>query len=246
MSLWDTAVDFFSGGGRSDINEGYDKANSYLNPYRTMGFNNTKAFENNANQLNQFLSPYAGAGSWMYNQINQSPNDFYNKLMSGYSESPEAKYAQEQAMRAATQGASASGMLGSGAFQKGIMQNANDISQRDRQQYFNNIMGANQAQMGYLGNLQGQQDIYRQMLQYLSNLGYGAAGTMGQNEIGRGTAQAGLGRQTVGDIMSLLGFGGGGGLFGSGGGQGGQGGQGGSQGVNLSPAQLAQIAAMFA
>ncbi len=153
--------------------------------------------------------------------------------MGGYSQSPQAKYEQEQAMRASTAGGAASGMIGSGAFQKALMQNAGDISARDQQRYFGNVMGANSAQMGYLGDLHNQQGQYNQMQQYLTNLGYGAAGQMGENDRWNGMQQKDLGRQTVGDLYSIYGKltnGGGGG--GVGGGLSGSGAVGGSQGFS--------------
>jgi hypothetical protein len=237
MGLWDTAVDVFSGGGRSDINDAYDKANGYMNPYRQGGMNNYNQMQDYLKNWGGDLGKYGNPGDWMYKQINQSPMDYYNSIMGSYSESPEAKYMQNQAFNASTRGGSASGMLGSGAQLKELQQNANDISQRDRQQYYSNVMGANQAQMGYLNNFQNQQEQYRNMMQYLTSLGYGAASGMGQNEIGRGTAQANLGRQTVGDIASMFGFGGGGGGGGGGGlfSQGGGGGGGGYGGGSIPP-----------
>jgi hypothetical protein len=230
MALWDTVEDIFSGGGHSDINNAYGHAQDYLQPYMQGGANNYNTLNADTANMGNNLNKYNNAGDWQYSHINESPTDYYNRIMGGYSESPDAKYAQNEAFNASTRGGSASGMLGSGAQLKALQQNANDISQRDRQQYYGNVMGANQAQMGALTNLQGQQAQYRQMMQYLTSLGYGAASGMGQNAINQGMAQSQIGRQTVGDIASLIAYGagggqgGGGGLFSSGGGGGGTGG----------------------
>ena len=239
MSLWDTVENIFTGGGKKATDKGYDTANANLYPYAHGGINNYNEIEDYAKNWGNNLNHYGNPGDWMYNQINKSPMDYYNSIMGGYSESPEAKYEQEQAYNASTRGASASGMLGSGAQLKGLQQNANDISQRDRQQYYNNVMGANQAQMGYLNNLQDQQAQYRNMMQYLTSLGYGANSGMGQNSINQGIARGETGRQTVGDIMSLFGFGSGGGLFGKGTQENGQNGNG------IDPATMAKLMMMF-
>lgn len=208
MAIWDEISNIFSGGGRGDINSGYNDANNYLNPYRQGGmqdYNNLRSM--NANWGNQ-LGQYGNAGDWMYKQINQSPTDYYNSIMSGYSESPEAKYEQQQALRASDAGASASGMTGSGAFMKGIQQNAADISNRDRDRYYGNVMNANNAQMGYLQNLQNQQAQQRQMQQYLTQLGYGAGSEMGQNNINRGGALSKIDQSAFDQIAGLIGAGG--------------------------------------
>lgn len=217
MALWDTVEDIFTGGGHSDINKGYNEAQQYLNPYITGGTNAYNTLNTDTNNMGNNLNQYSHAGDWMYSHINESPTDYYNRIMGGYTESPEAKYAQQKAFDASTRGASASGLLGSGAQLKALQENANAISQGDRQQYYGNVMNANQAQMGALTNLQQQQAQYRQMQQYLASLGYGAATGMGQNAINRGTAQSQIGRQTVGDIASLIAYGSGNGLAGGGG-----------------------------
>lgn len=247
MGIWDTAKNIFSGGGSGDIDRAYRDANGRMQPYQQGGAQDYQNYRNYVNQQGQNLSPYQHAGDWQYNHINESPVDYYNEIMGGYSQSPQAKYESDQAMRAATAGGSASGMTGSGAFMKSLQQNAGDISARDQQRYYGNVMGANQAQMGYLGDLRGQQSQYNQMQQYLTGLGYGAAGNMAQNDMSHGQQSAEIGRQTVGDIASLFGFGGsgggqgnGGGLFNSGQGGGGQGG--GSNGGM----DYAKLAMMFA
>lgn len=227
MSLWDSVQNVLTGGGYNAVNKGYNQANDRLNPYARGGMDSYNNLRTNANNAGATLNNYGNPADWMYKQINQSPMDYYNSIMGGYNESPEAHQAQERAYNASTRGASASGMLGSGAQLKGLQSSANDISQLDRQQYYNNVMGANQAQMGYLNNFQDQQTQYRNMMQYLAQLGYGAASGIGQNNINRGNAHNEMGRQSVGDILSATGFGSGnGGLFGSGGGGGNQSGYG--------------------
>lgn len=197
--------DIFSGGARDDMSQGYGEAAGYLNPYMKGGATDYGKYRDYAGNFGNNLAPYANTGSYQYNQINQSPAAYYDHIMQGYSESPQAKYEQEQAMRAANAGGAASGMLGSGAYQKAIQQNAADISGRDQQRYFGNVQGANQMQMGYLGDLRNQQSQFNAMQQYLANLGYGGATAMGANSINRGLANAQLDRQNVQDWMSVAG-----------------------------------------
>lgn len=208
MGLWDSVSNFLSGGAKDDASQGYDQANQYLDPYRKGGVTDYNNYRNYVGQQGQNLSPWNNAGSWQYNQINQSPTDYYNHIMEGYSESPQAKYEQDQAMRAANAGSSASGMLGSGAYTKAVQQNAADIGARDQQRYFGNVQGANQMQMGYLGDLRGRQDQYNAMQQYLTTLGYGGANQMGQNSINQGLANAKYDQSAFDSIMGMIGAGG--------------------------------------
>lgn len=207
MGLWDSVSNFLSGGAKDDAAAGYDEANTYLDPYRRGGaadYNRYRGYvQNQGNQL----APWDNVGTWQYKQINQSPMDYYNQIMGGYAESPQAKYEQEQAMRAATAGGSASGMLGSGAFNKAIQQNAADIAARDQQRYFGNVMGANQMQMGYMGDLRNRQNQYNAMQQYLTSLGYTGAAGMGENAINKGLSNAKYDQSAFDDIAGLVGMG---------------------------------------
>lgn len=198
--------DFLSGGAKGEASGGYDEANKYLDPYRKGGAEDYEKYRQYVSQYGKNLSPWDKAGSWQYDQINKSPGDYYNEIMKGYGESPQAKYEQEQSLRASNAGGAASGMLGSGASQKALQQNAADISARDQQRYYGNVAGANQMQMGYLGDLRNQQNNYGSMQQYLANLGYGAATGSGQNSINRGLSNAGYNQSGFDSLAGLGGF----------------------------------------
>lgn len=197
----------WGGGAGDDIQQGYDQANQNLQPYQQGGQQAYNKYNNYVDQFGQNLSKYGNAGDYQYSQINQSPTDYYNNIMNSYTESPEAQYALKNAEKAATYAGSASGMTGSGAFYKGIQNNANDIMMNDRNNYYNNVMGANTAQMGALQNLQGQQSQYNQMQQYLTSLGYGANTAMGQNSINNGLAQGQQDMNNVNNWMDVAGMG---------------------------------------
>ena len=207
MGIWDDVNNLFSGGGSGAVQSGYNQANQYMSPYQQGGVNNYNQMQNYSNQWGNNLAPYQNAGQQQWNQANQSPTDYYNSIMGSYKQSPQAQYATQQMQNASNNAASASGMLGSGAQQKEVQQNANAISAGDQQQYFNNVMGTNQMQMGDLENLQGQQAQQRNMMQYLTGLGYGAAGQMGQNSINSGLAQSYFDQNSMNNIWNLIGAG---------------------------------------
>jgi hypothetical protein len=225
MGLFDGIVDIFTGGGKSDTDDAYKKAQERLYPYQQGGAEDYQKYRDYVDQMRDKMSKYNDYGDFQHDQINKSPVDYYNQIMQGYMESPQAKYEQEQALRAANAGGSASGMLGSGAYQKALQENAGNISSRDQQRFFGNVMGANEAQMGYLDDARKQQALFNMMQQYLTGLGYGAAEGMSGNDISQGREDARMDRATIDDIASIVGFGGGksggGGLFNSGGSGGG-------------------------
>lgn len=107
------------------------------------------------------LSPYTHAGSQAIQQYLQSimgmkdPSAWMKNIMGGYSQSPSAQLQQQQAIKAANQAGAASGMLGSGAEQSQIAQQAQGISQADQQRYLQNIMGVQGQYLGGLGSISG-------------------------------------------------------------------------------------------
>ena len=107
MGLWDGISNVLSGGGRDDVNDGYDEANKYMDPYRRGGAEDYNHMRDYSNQWEQRLGKHGDAGNWMYDHMNQSPNEYYDTIMKGYSESPDAKYRQEQALRASNAAGSA-------------------------------------------------------------------------------------------------------------------------------------------
>lgn len=206
MGLFDSISNLLSGGARNDAAAGYDQANQYLDPYRQQGTQDYNAYRGYVQQQGQNLQPYQHAGDWQYGQINQSPVDYYNQIMSGYNESPQAKYEQEQAIRASNAGGAASGMLGSGAQAKALQEHAADVSARDQQRFFGNVTGANQMQMGYLGNLNNRQDQFNAMQQYLTNLGYGGSQISGQNAVNKGLSNANYDQSAIDQLFQIGGL----------------------------------------
>lgn len=107
------------------------------------------------------LQPYQQAGTQALGQYQTAlagmsdPTQFIGNIMKSYSTSPEAQQQIQQSTQAANSAASASGMLGSGAEQKALQQNAQQLTAADQQQYLQNIMGAQGQYMGGLQELLG-------------------------------------------------------------------------------------------
>ncbi len=86
----------------------------------------------------------------------QDPSAYISKIMETYHGSPEAHQQMTQMMKASTAGASASGMLGSGAEQTALQKQAQGITAADQQRYLQNVMGVGQQYQRGLGGLMGQ------------------------------------------------------------------------------------------
>jgi hypothetical protein len=135
---------------------------NYANPYNKA----QDAYQNESSKVPQYLNPFFKAGTdsipdyQNYLKGMSDPSQFINHLMSGYQESPYAKYQQNQSMRAARNMGSASGLGGSTPLTQFAEQQAQGIASGDQQNYLNNVMGANQQ--------------YGQGLSGMMNMGYGA------------------------------------------------------------------------
>ena len=111
---------------------------------------------NNPSTMTMANGSPGGGGSWMDN----------------YQMSPMARYHMAQGMNAGENAAAASGMIGSNANQRGLMNMANDISSQDQQQYYNDMIGL----------MQGAQNSFNPAMQY----GYGGAGQLANDYMGTG------------------------------------------------------------
>lgn len=101
------------------------------------------------NRAQNVQNPYLNAGNQaipaFQNWLNtmKDPSGFINNLMGGYQQSPYAKYLQQQAMRAGTNAASASGLVGSTPFAEQMQTNAANIASGDMQDWLKNVLGIN-------------------------------------------------------------------------------------------------------
>lgn len=111
----------------------------------------------------------------------QNPSQFINNLMGQYQESPYAHYQQQQAMRAAQNMGSASGLTGSTPLMQQAQQNASNISSQDMNNWLGNVLGINTQYGQGIGNLmnagQGSANALTNLLsQYGQLMGQGAYG----------------------------------------------------------------------
>lgn len=177
-------------------------------------FTNPSApYQAGMNQLQQYLQqmqglqqPYMQAGqqgiTGMQNMLGNmsNPSQFINNLMGQYQQSPTAQYQQQQAMRAAQNMGSASGLTGSTPLQLQAQQNASNISSQDMQNWLGNVLGINsQAMQGYGNMMNVGQNATNNLTTQMGNYGT----DMGQLAFGQQYAQ----NQNTGQgIQGLLNF----------------------------------------
>lgn len=148
-------------GGLGDIftNLFYNPSDPYRKAQRDYDFYMDKS----ANELNPFSEAgqkgLGGLEDWLSGM--KDPQEFINKIMGGYQESPYAKYLQQQAQRAGINAGSATGMVGSTPWAQQMQENAAGISSKDMQDWLGRVLGLN-TQYGA-----GQQ--------HLADMGYNAA-----------------------------------------------------------------------
>jgi hypothetical protein len=111
-----------------ELGDFYNRARDVQNPFMQFG-------QQAMPKMNQWLSQM------------KDPSGFINHLMGNYSESPWAKYQQEQALRAAgnagSVGDTAVGGLGSTPMAQFEQQNARNISSQDMNTWLQNVLGVN-------------------------------------------------------------------------------------------------------
>lgn len=151
----------------------------------------------------------------------QDPTAFINKTMSSYQESPWAKYQQAEAMRAANNMGSASGLIGSTPLMQQAQQNASQISSQDMQNYLGNVMGVNTQYGAGLQNMigggQNAADMIAQLLglqsqnanDYAQNMARFAYSQAAGKQQDQNNIFGGIGSLLTGGLAGLLG-----GLFG--------------------------------
>jgi hypothetical protein len=149
-----------------------------------------------ANVQNPFLNAGTGAiGNYQHwLQGMQDPTKFINNTMSHYQESPFAHFQQQQAMRAANNMGSASGLSGSTPLQMQAQQNASNISSGDMNNWLQNVLGINsQYGAGQNNLMQGGQNAANALTGLYGNMG----ANLGQMAYGQGAARNN-------DFMSML------------------------------------------
>lgn len=165
----------------------------------------SKKYEQYMNKGINYQKPYYDAGvnalaPYQQNlQKMSDPQGYYNSIMGGYQESPYARYEQQSAMNAANNAASASGLAGSTPMAMQMQQNAEDISSRDMDKYFQNLYGINTDYMSGLNNLIGGG---QNSANAISNMYTGGANNMGNMAYASSTQK----KQQLQQLLSLLAF----------------------------------------
>lgn len=156
------------GKGMSQYSKYSNQAGGYQKPFYDAGVNS--------------LSPYQARLAQM-----ADPQAYFNSIMGGYNESPYAKYQQQESMNKSINEASNTGMTGSTPFQLQAQKNAQDISSKDMDKYFQDIMGINTDYMSGLNNLISGGEHSADVMTQLKNI-LGAV-------MGEGSYKQGIGNQ---------------------------------------------------
>lgn len=135
--------------------------------------------------ITPYYQPYVDTGTQamqdFYKQISQmsaSPQDYYNQLAAGYTQSPGYQYSVDQATKAANQNAAAGGMFGTPAEQEAIAQQTAGLASQDFNNYMNQILGIGQT------GLKGEE--------YLTGVGYKSSSELASDLAKNLMSQAGL------------------------------------------------------
>jgi len=118
--------------------------------------------------------------NWLQQQSN--PSQFLNNMMSQYQQSPYNQFLQQQAMRAAQNAGSASGLTGSTPLMMQMQQNAGNIGQQGMNDWLQNMLGLNTQYGAGLGQMAGMgQGAANQLTNMYGNMGNSMAqGAYGQ------------------------------------------------------------------
>ncbi len=119
--------------GAKALAEGMARNKALLDPWAQFGMHGLPAYQEAVSRM-------------------ANPQQYYQSLMHGYTQSPQAKLQISQATASANAAAAASGMLGSGAEQSAIAEEAQKRVAADQQQHFQNM---NQLGQQYLSGTRG-------------------------------------------------------------------------------------------
>lgn len=165
--------------------KGYDKGQEQLNNYY--------------NQGQGYLQPYNTNGMNQYGNLNDviknllDPTELNKKWTESYTESPQAKQAEQLAQQHGLDAASSMGLMGSNTALQATQAGTTQIALDDRQRYLDDLMNK------YMQGAGLSQGIY--------NTGANTAGQMSNNanQMGQNSAQMAFGKQNAGgDLFGKL------------------------------------------
>lgn len=191
MGFWGSATDNVFGGGQAkasgDLQKGYS--------------NSISTYNNILDKITKMYQPWMDrgnkAGDKMFD-MGSTSMDAFNEMMgkgpggtgdwqTEYQASPWAKYQTELGTQSAEAAAAAGGMLGSGSNQRDIDTMSQDISSKDRQQYFGDAMALQGAASGEFNPLMS---TGAGMTQNLGDLNFGTGQEIGEAQQQQGQAKA--------------------------------------------------------
>lgn len=123
--------------GEQDINNAVKQGQQYLNPFYKTGIQDLGIYQKMLGNLSD-------------------PGAFYQKMMSGFKETPAQQYQKQQALNAVSNNAAVKGLLGSTQQAQGLEKTAALLSQQNQQQYFNNLMNIYGKALGGYQGMQGE------------------------------------------------------------------------------------------
>lgn len=136
-------------------------------------------------QMRPYFDPYFNAGKdslgkaqGAYGDMMNDPNAIISRLGAGYQQSPGFKFQMQQGENSINNANAAGGMLGTGQHEQMAGQFANDLANKDYNQYLDHALGI------YGAGVQGQQNI--------ANMGQTAGNEFGTSLGNLGTTRAGL------------------------------------------------------
>lgn len=150
------------------------------------------------------MQPYAQQGQEAYGQLSPAiqnmlnPQQLYDQWAQGYQESPYAKQMQEKSMNQGLQAASSMGMLGSTPALRALQEGSSMISNADRENYLNKLLGM------YTQGATQAQNIYGQganMASQMGNQTYQHGGNMAQAAYGQQAAGGNMINELINDAM---------------------------------------------
>lgn len=209
MALFGDIVGGLFGSGGGNTAQAYQAAQESVKPWSQAGEQSLGQQQQYLESMGQNLQQYGNPADWMWSQINQSPEQFYQTLMGGYEQSPQYQQQMSDMEKAMVNAAAASGRMGGGSFYDQWQRNAQDIAAQDQDRWLSNLLNVGKTQQGYLQDYRGTEENYLNNLSGLSQMGLNAAAAGANYGVGAGQAMdANNPWSTIGNIGSAMYLGG--------------------------------------
>lgn len=167
----------------------------------------SKKIEQYGNQAAGYQMPFYNMGTAAIPQYQNylksmsDPVKFINDITSQYSASPYSQYQQDQAMRAANNMASATGLTGSTPLMLQEQENAENISNKDMERWLQDVLGINTQ---YGSGLSKELGIGQESANSLTRLYEAIGNELAKAAYGGAQAKNSANSSLFGDIGSLI------------------------------------------